>query len=67
VDWQELTALGITALTVAAFAWARWRRRKFDFRRDIHCGCASGSTPSGGSIVFHARKGERPQVIVKAR
>jgi hypothetical protein len=69
VDWQETTALAITAATVGAFVWARWRRRKFRFQRDTHCGCASAnqSTPASGSIVFHARKGERPQIIMKAR
>jgi hypothetical protein len=67
MDWQEITALAITAVTLALFAWARLRRRKFDFRRDTHCGCASSTSAGNGSIVFHARKGERPQVIVRAK
>jgi hypothetical protein len=67
MDWQEITALAITAATVAVFAWSRWRRRQFDFRRDTHCGCSPAADAPQGSIVFHARKGERPQVIIKAK
>jgi hypothetical protein len=69
VDWQETAALAITAATAATFAWARWRRRKFRFDRGTHCGCASGenAAPERGSILYRARKGERPQIIVKAR
>lgn len=66
MDWQETTALAITAATIALFAWSRCRRRKFDFRRDTHCGCVSPSAGSG-SIVFRARKGEQPQVIMRAK
>ena len=48
VDWQETTALAITAATVGAFVWARWRRRKFRFQRDTHCGCASANQSTPG-------------------
>ena len=38
------------------------------WQRDTHCGCASpGKSPSHSSIVFHARKGERPRVVVKLK
>jgi hypothetical protein len=69
MDWQETTALAITAGTAVAFVWARLRRRKFSFQRDTHCGCNAASSPApvGGSITFHARKGERPQVIVRTK
>jgi len=68
VDWQETSALAITAATVGLFAWAIFRPRKFSFQRDTHCGCAgsAGSAPQS-SIVFRARKGERSQVIVKMK
>ena len=68
MDWQEATALLIVAATAGAFAWVRLRRRRFSFERDTHCGCAA-QTESGrpGSIVYRARKGERPQVIVKMK
>ena len=69
MDWQEATALLIVSATAAAFAWTRFRRkRKFDFARDTHCGCGSShQAGASGSIVYRARKGERPQVIVKMK
>ena len=68
MDWQETTALTITAATVALFAWARIRPRKFNFARDTHCGCAGpGSAATKSSLVLHARKGERSRVIVKMK
>lgn len=68
MDWQQPTALAIVALSVALLAWSRRRRRKFQFGRDTHCGCSSpaGSAPQS-SIVFHARKGETPQILVKMK
>jgi hypothetical protein len=65
---QETSALAIVFLTASAFAWSRWRPRKWSFQRETHCGCASrGQSASRQSIVFHARKGERPQVVVKMK
>lgn len=56
----------IVALAVAGLLWGLLRRRKFKFGRDTHCGCSSPShSASASSIVFHARKGERPRIIVK--
>lgn len=68
MDWQQPTALAIVALSVALLAWSRLRRRKFQFGRDTHCGCSSpaGNAPQS-SIVFHARKGETPQILVKMK
>ena len=66
MDWQQTAALGIVAATAGIFVWRKCRRRKFSFERDTHCGCSgSGGSRATNSIVFHARKGERPQVIVK--
>jgi len=68
VNLQTLVALMIVAIAAAGLLWGLLRRRKFSFERDTLCGC---STPSGstreGSIVFHARKGERPRIIVKPK
>ncbi len=67
-QWQTVVSLIIVALAATGLLWAKFRRRKFDFRRDTHCGCATpDQSPTHQSIVFHARKGERPQVIVKKR
>ena len=67
MDWQQTVSLAIVGLVVALFSWAHWRPRKFDFKRDTHCGCSSSGTPEKNSIVFHVRKGGRPEVIVKMK
>jgi hypothetical protein len=68
MDWQQAAALLIVAGTAALLLRGRLRRQRFSLARDTHCGCAGGN-PGGpqGSILYHARKGERPQVIVKLR
>jgi hypothetical protein len=67
-DWQTVAALIIVALAATALLWARFRKRKFSFHRDTHCGCATpDQSTTHQSIVFHARKGERPQIIVKKK
>lgn len=66
MDWQQITALIIVAATAALFVASRLRRRKFSFQRDTHCGCSSpAKDATKQSIVFHARRGEPPVVIVK--
>ena len=68
MSWQQTASLAIVAGTAGVFVWARWRRRKFSFERDTHCGCAAaGEQGQKSSIVYRARKGERPVVIVKMR
>ena len=69
MDWQQVSALAIVAVTAGIFAWSRLRRRRFQFGRDTHCGCSGGGghQVEQGSIVFHARKGQRPEVIVKMK
>jgi hypothetical protein len=64
MDWQKIASFMIVAATAGLFLWTNLRRRRFSFQRDTHCGCAA---PSGSrqSIVFQARKGERPKIIVK--
>ncbi|MEI9961972.1 MAG: hypothetical protein WDM76_12810 [Limisphaerales bacterium] len=68
MDWQQAVSLGIVIAVMAAFAWSRLRPRRFDFKRDTHCGCSSpGEAADKSSIIFHARKGGRPEVIVKMK
>ena len=68
MDWQQLVALLIVATAAALLVWGRLRRRKFKFGRDTHCGCTSTTNArSQPSIVFHARKGEKPRVLVKMK
>jgi len=67
MNWQQVVSLLIVALAAGLLLWGRLRPRKFSFQRDTHCGCAGpgGSAGQQGSIVFHARKGERPEVVVR--
>jgi hypothetical protein len=66
MDWQQIAALGIVGATAMVFLWAKLRPRKFSFEKDTHCGCGSNSGPANKtSIVFSARKGQRPKILVK--
>src|SRR5207247_9284710 len=68
MDWQQSVSLLIVAATAGVFLWTRCRRRQFRFERDTHCGCSSpGQSAPQRSIVFRARKGERPQIILKSQ
>jgi hypothetical protein len=71
IDWQQWISLLIVAAAGVLLLGGRLRRRRFSFQRDTHCGCTAALTqsaqPSTSSIVFRARKGERPQVLVKMR
>ena len=64
MDWQEIAALGIVGVTAVLLLWSKFRKRKFSFQHDTHCGC---SAPSGqkSSIVIQGRRGEPPRVTVK--
>ena len=65
MDWQQVASLVIVGITALLFLWIRLRPRRFSLQRDTHCGCGR-QTAGSGSIVFHARKGERPRIIVKS-
>jgi hypothetical protein len=69
MDWQRIAALAVVAGTAGAFVARAWpRRRKFSFERQTHCGCGTaGHAGAKNSVVFHARKGQRAQVIVKMK
>jgi hypothetical protein len=68
MDWQQIVSLVIVAMAAWLLARSRIRRRKFSFERDTHCGCSAvGDSSPESSIVFHARKGERPQVVMKMK
>jgi len=69
MDWQRIAALAVVAGTASVFLARAWPgRRKFSFERQTHCGCgAAGQAGARNSVVFHARKGQRAQVIVKMK
>jgi hypothetical protein len=53
-------------MTAAIFLRNRFKPRKFSWQRDTHCGCSSpGQFASKSSMVFRARRGERPRVTIK--
>ena len=66
-DWQTVVALLIVALAATSLLWAKFRRRKVRLPSGLRtAGCAPpDQSATHQSIIFHARKGERPQVIVK--
>ena len=67
MDWQQIIALAIVAVTAGLMAWFRFRPRRLGRGHGACCGCSSGadSVPRE-TVVFHARKGERPQIIVRS-
>jgi hypothetical protein len=67
VDWQQTVSLIIVAGAAGALLWSRFRRRRFSFERDRHCGCSTVGRSTQSSIVFRARKGEPPLVVVKMK
>lgn len=69
MDWQQLVSLTIVGAAAVLLLRGKLQRRKFSFSRNTHCGgCASsGNTASAPSVVYHVRKGERPEIVVKMR
>jgi hypothetical protein len=66
--WQQVISLAIVALAAGLLVWGRFRRRKFSFARDTHCGCSThGTAAEKSSILYRARKGERREVIVRMK
>lgn len=62
--------VSLSMVAVAAFLLLRpkFQRRKFSFARDTHCGCAGGGQDRPQySVVYRARKGQRPEIIVKMK
>jgi hypothetical protein len=64
MDWQELSAWFIVALTAGVFAWRQWHPQSVGLKKVACCACSGRNAPSG-SILFLARKGEVSQVIIK--
>jgi hypothetical protein len=68
MDWQQLVSLVVVASAAALLVGSKLRRRKFVFARQTHCGCAPVREASPqASIIFRARKGERPEVRVRMK
>jgi hypothetical protein len=68
MDWQQLVSLTVVGAAAGLLLRGKFRRRRFSFERDAHCGCSAGRNfVPPPAIVFRARKGERPQVFVKMK
>jgi len=68
MDWQQLVSLLIVAGAAIMLLRGKLRRPEFSFQRSGHCGCGSPAGSEGhSSIIFRARKGERPVIIVKQK
>jgi hypothetical protein len=68
MNWQQVVSLAVVAVVAGMFLRACLRRRKFSWEREAHCGCSGPwASADKNSIIFHARKGERPLVRVKMR
>ena len=68
MNWQQAVSLAIVGLVAGLFLRARLRRRKFSFGQETHCGCQSaGAAETKSSVVFRARKGGRPEILVKMK
>jgi hypothetical protein len=68
MDWQQLASLAIVGIAAALLVRSKVQRPKTRFARNSSCGgCAGVHIIPQHSVVYHARKGERPQVIVKLK
>ena len=68
MDWQQLVSLTIVSAAAVLLLRDRFRPRKLSFQRATHCGgCAHANSVPQHTIIFRARKGERPQVIIKPK
>ncbi len=69
MDWQQVTTLGIVAVTTFLLVRRNFRRRNFVLQRDLPCGCCAAgmSSSTQSAITYRARKGGRPEIIVKLK
>ena len=68
MDWQQLVSLMIVAAAAGLLLAGKFRRRRFSFQGETPCGCGGVSRAGAqGSVVFRARKGGRPEVLVKMK
>lgn len=67
MDWQQGIALLIVLVTASLFVRGWWKRRSDQSVCGSQCGCAGSgtATPPKVSVVYRARKGERPQIITR--
>jgi hypothetical protein len=67
MEWQQIVALSLVALTaslMARNAARRWLRSPLRAHGACLCPGSAGQQPPP-SILYHARKGERPRIIIR--
>ncbi|HEY1171262.1 MAG TPA: hypothetical protein VGH19_07850 [Verrucomicrobiae bacterium] len=66
MDWQQPIALMIVASTAGVFLWQWLRPKRLGHKKGTVCGCSTNSVSAPKpTVIYHARKGERPQITVK--
>lgn len=65
MDWQQIVALAIVGIAAFLLVRSQLRPRGHCLSKAGPCGCSATGPAPKGSITYRARKGERPQVIVK--
>lgn len=70
MDWQQPVALLLVATTVWLWLRALLRRRGAvapgKRSKGWGCGCpAASGSPGGERMIYRARKGERPELVVR--
>jgi hypothetical protein len=67
MDWQQLASLAIVFTAAALLLRSKFQRPKLRLARNTPCGCAGSQSVPQHSVIYRARKGERPQIIVRQR
>ena len=69
MDWQQLVSLVVVASAAVLLLGSKFRRRKFSFERDTHCGCAAVQEISPRKVQLSSAraKASAPEVLVKMR
>jgi hypothetical protein len=69
MELQQALALSIVAVTAGVFVVKMIPRRSPGAlkRPACHCSCSNGGEPARDTIVFRARKGERPTIVWKMK
>ena len=68
MDWQTIAALLVVGLTAAILIANKFRGRPAGSACGGGCGCtAKIAEMPRETVVYHTRKGERPEIIVKMK
>jgi hypothetical protein len=64
MDWQQITALGIVALTAGLFIASRWFPRRPKWQKATHCGCSTSGVANPSRIIVRSCRGDARQTII---